>query len=221
LPGEPGFFLTAPEHDRVCALVSHLPHVIANVYASQVYEKDYSFSQFAGSSFRDLTRIAGSSPEVWLDIFLTNQTQILSVIDEMVELNITIHRRFLHAKGGKKVDSAKIQHYKRVLLNLQSRINQLLTIEQNYLREFNPLTESRDEGDFSQATVDREMGLLSRDALLQISKLIESSLKKIEDGSYGICERCHQEIPEGRLKALPYTPYCVSCQSIIEKKYEK
>jgi DnaK suppressor protein len=139
----------------------------------------------------------------------------------MVELNITIHRRFLHAKGGKKVDSAKIQHYKRVLLNLQSRINQLLTIEQNYLREFNPLTESRDEGDFSQATVDREMGLLSRDALLQISKLIESSLKKIEDGSYGICERCHQEIPEGRLKALPYTPYCVSCQSIIEKKYEK
>ena len=78
------------------------------------------------------------------------------------------------------MDSTKIQHYKRVLLNLQSRINQLLTIEQNYLREFNPLTESRDEGDFSQATVDREMGLLSRDALLQISKLIESSLKKLK-----------------------------------------
>ncbi|QPM69414.1 Prephenate dehydrogenase [Atribacter laminatus] len=83
--GEPGFFLTAQEHDRICALVSHLPHVIANVYASQVYEKDYSFSQLAGSSFRDFTRIAGSSPEVWLDIFLTNQAQILSFIDELEE----------------------------------------------------------------------------------------------------------------------------------------
>jgi len=77
--------LTAQEHDRVCALVSHLPHVIANVYASLVYEKRSCFSHFAGSSFRDFTRIAGSSPEVWLDIFLTNQTQILSVIDELEE----------------------------------------------------------------------------------------------------------------------------------------
>ena len=91
------------------------------------------------------------------------------------------------------MDSTKIQHYKRVLLNLQSRINQLLTIEQNYLREFNPLTESRDEGDFSQATVDREMGLLSRDALLQISKLIESYpeiSKSTEDSTDWLSSTC-------------------------------
>ncbi|QPM69419.1 TraR/DksA family transcriptional regulator [Atribacter laminatus] len=119
------------------------------------------------------------------------------------------------------MDTTKIQHYKKALLSIQTRINQLLTKEQSFLREFNPLTESLDEGDFSQATVDREMELLSRDALLQISKLVESALKKVESGTYGICERCQQEIPEGRLKALPYTPYCVSCQSIIEKKYEK
>jgi len=119
------------------------------------------------------------------------------------------------------MDLTKIKHYKKVLLNLQSRINRLLTKEQDFLREFNPLTESLDEGDFSQATVDREMEFLSRNALLQISKLIELSLNKIESGCYGICERCHQEIPEGRLKALPYTPYCVSCQSVIEKKHEK
>ena len=142
-------------------------------------------------------------------------------LHKMIELNITIHRRILLRKGGEKVDSTKMQHYKKVLLSFQSRINRLLTKEQNNLREFNPLTESLDEGDFSQATIDREMELLSRDALSQISKLIEISLKKIESGSYGICERCHKEIPEGRLKALPYSPYCVSCQSIIEKKYEK
>ena len=119
------------------------------------------------------------------------------------------------------MDPAKVQHFKKELLRLQSRINRLLAQEDNYLREFNPLTESRDEGDFSQATIDREMELLSRDALSQIAKLVDLSLVKIESGTYGICERCHYEIPEGRLKALPYTPYCVTCQSIIEKKFEK
>ena len=113
LPGEPGFFLTAPEHDRVCALVSHLPHVIANVYASQVYEKDYSFSQFAGSSFRDLTRIAGSSPEVWLDIFLTNQAQILSVIDEL-EGGLRIIKEFIKTEDedGLKAFLIKVKKIK-------------------------------------------------------------------------------------------------------------
>ena len=113
MPGEPGFFLTAPEHDRVCALVSHLPHVIANVYASQVYEKDYSFSQFAGSSFRDLTRIAGSSPEVWLDIFLTNQAQILSVIDEL-EGGLRIIKEFIKTEDedGLKAFLIKVKKIK-------------------------------------------------------------------------------------------------------------
>lgn len=124
-------------------------------------------------------------------------------------------------KVGEKMDPAQLFYYKKELMRLQNRIHRLLLKEQNYLREFNPLTESLDEGDYSQATIDREMELLSRDALSQIAKLIESSLKKIEIGSYGICERCHTEIPEGRMQAIPYTPYCVNCQSIIEKKREK
>ena len=80
-----GFFLTAEDHDRICAMVSHLPHVIVNVFADQVHRKDRHYSRFAGSSFRDLTRVAGSSPEVWLDIFLTNRDQIVLAIDEFLE----------------------------------------------------------------------------------------------------------------------------------------
>ena len=44
-----------------------------------------------------------------------------------------------------------------------------------------------------------------------------NALKKIEDGSYGICEECEEEIPIKRLKAIPDARYCISCQAEIEK----
>ena len=69
----------------MCALISHLPHVVANVFAFQVYREDQNFSRFAGSSFRDFTRIAGSSPIIWLDIFLTNRDQIVAAIEDLEE----------------------------------------------------------------------------------------------------------------------------------------
>jgi RNA polymerase-binding transcription factor DksA len=45
---------------------------------------------------------------------------------------------------------------------------------------------------------------------------IEAALAKIHAGTYGICERCGQRIPDARLKAAPYATMCISCQS----KYE-
>lgn len=41
--------------------------------------------------------------------------------------------------------------------------------------------------------------------------LIRSALKRIADGTYGLCVRCGTEIPEGRLDAIPWTPLCRSC----------
>ena len=48
------------------------------------------------------------------------------------------------------------------------------------------------------------------------SKIIKS-LQKIEEGIYGICEECEEEIPLARLKARPLTSYCISCKSELEK----
>ncbi|MEI6125360.1 MAG: TraR/DksA family transcriptional regulator, partial [Pseudomonadota bacterium] len=44
------------------------------------------------------------------------------------------------------------------------------------------------------------------------------ALEKLEDGSYGICEECGEEINKKRLKVLPFAKYCVNCQSDIEKR---
>jgi prephenate dehydrogenase len=83
LYGKPGFFLSPDEHDRVCAIVSHLPHVVANIFTSQVYRAEADLNRLAGPSFRDYTRIAGSSPTIWLDIFLTNRDQIVKAIEDL------------------------------------------------------------------------------------------------------------------------------------------
>ena len=70
------------EHDRLMAVVSHLPHVLANVLMAQagghVGARDALFS--AGPSFRDLTRVAGSNRRVWTDIFLDNRAALLAAL---------------------------------------------------------------------------------------------------------------------------------------------
>ena len=49
-------------------------------------------------------------------------------------------------------------------------------------------------------------------------KQVEVALKKVEDGEYGICEQCEQEILETRLEIMPYTEFCIQCLSEIEKQ---
>jgi DnaK suppressor protein len=52
------------------------------------------------------------------------------------------------------------------------------------------------------------------EALMQI----DSALERIEDGTFGICQRCKQEIGAERLEAFPYVAYCINCQTIIERE---
>lgn len=72
------------QHDRVLAMVSHFPHCVA--FTSVATADDLAGDmgkeviQFAGSSFRDLTRVAASDPVMWRDIFLTNRDAVLDIL---------------------------------------------------------------------------------------------------------------------------------------------
>ncbi|MGB7588035.1 MAG: prephenate dehydrogenase, partial [Solirubrobacterales bacterium] len=68
--------IDAETHDRLMATVSHLPHVLANVLAGQAaaeLTRDSERMPEVGPSFRDTTRVAGSNPAIWGDIFSTNR----------------------------------------------------------------------------------------------------------------------------------------------------
>jgi DnaK suppressor protein len=70
-----------------------------------------------------------------------------------------------------------------------------------------------ESGEGGTVTVDRERNLaLSGQAVLAVEE-IDDALKRIDDKTYGYCERCFQPIPKPRLRALPYARLCVACKS--------
>ncbi len=71
------------EHDRIFAAVSHLPHLLSFALVSELAARPDAAELFgfAGGGFRDFTRIAASSPEMWRDIALQNRAALLDEID--------------------------------------------------------------------------------------------------------------------------------------------
>jgi prephenate dehydrogenase len=70
----------APKHDREVAMISHIPHMLAvalTLAARDLSDQGLSALQLAGRSFRDLTRIADSSPVMWREILVKNGPAIL------------------------------------------------------------------------------------------------------------------------------------------------
>jgi DnaK suppressor protein len=78
-----------------------------------------------------------------------------------------------------------------------------------------------DVGDFydhASSDRDRELALMftdrERDKLVQI----DEALRSIEEGSYGICESCGDEIDKDRLKVMPFAKLCLSCKIDLERQ---
>jgi prephenate dehydrogenase len=80
--------IEAAAHDELMAMVSHLPHVIANVLvqeaASELASEDERLPEI-GPSFRDTTRVAGANPAIWGDIFSANGEAVARAIDSVSE----------------------------------------------------------------------------------------------------------------------------------------
>jgi prephenate dehydrogenase len=68
-------------HDEIFALVSHMPHIVAYALVNAVESTDPGCVEYSGGGFRDTTRIAASSPELWRDICMTNRENLLNVLD--------------------------------------------------------------------------------------------------------------------------------------------
>lgn len=77
-------FMPAAEHDRIAASISHLPHLAAFSLISSVPEK---YLKFAASGLKDTTRIAGSDPKNWGQIFMANRKNLLASLS-VFEKNI-------------------------------------------------------------------------------------------------------------------------------------
>ncbi len=96
--------LMAPEHhDRVLAITSHLPHLIAYTIvgtASDLEEVTQSeVIKFSAGGFRDFTRIAASDPTMWRDVFLSNREAVLEMLQRFSEDLSALQRAIRWGKG--------------------------------------------------------------------------------------------------------------------------
>ena len=73
--------LTAADHDRAVALVSHVPQLVSSILAARLVDAKQQDVNLAGQGLRDTTRIAASDPKLWLQIFSANSSEVLKVLE--------------------------------------------------------------------------------------------------------------------------------------------
>lgn len=98
--------MTPEHHDRNMAIVSHLPHFLAYnmVYTASEIEKemDREIIKYSAGGFRDSTRLAGSSPEMWRDIFMSNEEALFEILDSYIN-NLLYLKGLIKNKDGNKL----------------------------------------------------------------------------------------------------------------------
>ncbi len=98
-------FLTAPDHDKIAAAISHLPQLVAVAMMNMVERKNRShqgYLQLAAGGFRDITRIASSPYEMWKDILATNSGEIKNIVREFSVALSRFEKDLREPRGRKK-----------------------------------------------------------------------------------------------------------------------
>lgn len=98
--------MNAQDHDEMFGAVSHLPHFLAFAYVAGIlsHEKGEQFMSEGGAGFRDFTRIAASSPEMWADIFQNNAHALLGMLDRFDEVSAKM-RSAIESQNRDELDS--------------------------------------------------------------------------------------------------------------------
>ena len=76
------FEMTPQKHDTAVAFMSHLPHIAAAALVNSVCSQDISLQEISGGGYRDTTRVAQGSPDLWVDILLENRSPVLKALSE-------------------------------------------------------------------------------------------------------------------------------------------
>jgi len=110
----------------------------------------------------------------------------------------------------------KIKHFQSLLENIRTEI--VVDVEKaHHNKKSSEVEQMADISDDAARSYGRKLqGNLEEHEWVKL-KQVEAALKKVEDGKYGICGQCKQEILETRLEIMPYTEFCIHCLSEIEK----
>ncbi|WP_117208316.1 TraR/DksA family transcriptional regulator [Allorhizocola rhizosphaerae] len=128
------------------------------------------------------------------------------------------------ADGGKK-GTRSAAETEKIRLALTARRDELQEEYDQTLTEITELQRDRltdsagdDQADTGTKTFEREQEITLANAILERVNQVERALERLDEGTYGYCERCGNPIPVERLAAFPSATLCVSCKQLEERR---
>ena len=108
--------------------------------------------------------------------------------------------------------TSKLNAARRIL---ESRLKGSLPTRE--LRESIHIHHVADPLDITQQAADREVAVQNLDRESTLARQLRSAIQRVEDGSYGVCLQCEEEIAPNRLKAIPWAEFCIRCQEQADR----
>lgn len=109
----------------------------------------------------------------------------------------------------------EINKFKKILENKQDELEQIVRN-----RDAITIEKSADALDEVQHAAERELAIRNLDRESNLLRNVRSALRRIEDGSFGTCLHCEEEISPKRLNAVPWASYCIQCQEQADRNQD-
>ncbi len=112
-------------------------------------------------------------------------------------------------------NTKQIEELKEILLERKEIINKNIQGSRDSIDSLKD-SECKDEFDYAEVSSDSfKEGIIANQQIKELNE-IEDALKRIEKGTYGVCEMCDESIAIGRLRAKPFAKFCTPCREIHE-----
>jgi RNA polymerase-binding transcription factor len=110
----------------------------------------------------------------------------------------------------------ELNKYKNTLEAKKAELEQVIRN-----REAITIEKSPDALDEVQHAAERELAIRNLDRESSLLRNVRAALRRIDDGTYGICLHCEEDISPKRLNAVPWTPFCIQCQEAADRRGEE
>jgi DnaK suppressor protein len=110
----------------------------------------------------------------------------------------------------------ELNKFKAILETKQAELSQALRDRDGIAIEKSP-----DALDEVQHATERELAIRNLDRESNLLRNVRAALRRINEGTFGVCLHCEEDISPKRLAAVPWTPYCIQCQEQADRNQEE
>ncbi|HEY3440111.1 MAG TPA: TraR/DksA C4-type zinc finger protein [Paludibaculum sp.] len=114
--------------------------------------------------------------------------------------------------GDKTMTKTELNKYKQILETKLTELSQAVRDRDGIAIEKSP-----DALDEVQHAAERELAIRNLDRESHLLRNVRGALRRIDEGAFGVCLHCEEDINPKRLNAVPWTPFCIQCQELADR----